>query len=108
MSIRFRIALSLIALGAAFTAAAQPKRATQNVIFVMSDGLRWQEAFSGADPALMNKQSGVSDVNALRREFWRDSPSARREALMPFLWTVMARQGQIYGNRDLGSDDDRE
>jgi hypothetical protein len=40
----------------------------------------------------------------LKREFWRDSAAARREALMPFLWTVIAKQGQVYGNRDLGSD----
>jgi len=25
-------------------------------------------------------------------------------ALMPFLWSVVAKQGQIYGNRRLGSD----
>ncbi len=104
MSHRIRLALPLLALSAALVAAAQPNRATRNVIFVMSDGLRWQEAFAGADPALMNKQSGVSDVNALKQAFWRDSASARREALMPFLWTVIAKQGQIYGNRGLGSD----
>lgn len=101
---RTRLALPLLALAAIVTASAQAPGKTQNVIVVMSDGLRWQEAFSGADPALMNKQSGVTDLLALRQAFWRDTPSARREALMPFLWTVVARQGQIYGNRELGSD----
>src|SRR5262249_32079260 len=33
------------------------------------------------------------------RAFWRDELDARREALLPFLWTVIARQGQIYGNQ---------
>lgn len=93
----------VLALAAAGMAAnAQPK--TRNVIFVMTDGARWQDVFRGADAALMNKQSGVEDVEELRRDFWRDSAAERREALMPFLWTVIARQGQIYGNRDLGSD----
>jgi len=78
---------------------------TQNVIFVMTDGLRWQEVFQGADPALINKEHGsVSNPEALRREYWKDSPEARREALMPFVWSVMASKGQIYGNRKLDSD----
>ena len=58
----------------------------------------------GADEALLNqKDGGVTDVDALRRDFWRPTPEARREALMPFFWNVIARQGQIYGNRDKGS-----
>jgi hypothetical protein len=78
---------------------------TQNIFFVMTDGLRWQEVFSGADPALMNKENGgVADVEALKKAYWRETPEARRLALMPFLWTVVAKQGQIYGNRKTGSD----
>jgi hypothetical protein len=78
---------------------------TQNVFFVMTDGLRWQEVFSGADPALMNKENGgVVDVEALKKAYWRDTAEARRQALMPFLWSVMVKQGQIYGNRKIGSD----
>lgn len=80
-------------------------RKTRNIIHVMTDGLRWQEVFSGADAALINKQHGaVSNVDALNKKYWRDTPDARREALMPFLWTQIARKGQIYGNRPLGSD----
>ena len=73
----------------------------------MTDGLRWQEVFSGADPALINKDlGGLSDsaAGALKREFWRDTPEARREALLPFVWGAMAKQGQIFGNRQAGSD----
>jgi hypothetical protein len=76
---------------------------TQNVIFVMTDGLRWQEVFHGADAALINKENGVNDEAAFRKNFWRDDQSARREAAMPFLWDVVAKNGQIFGNRDLGS-----
>jgi hypothetical protein len=75
--------------------------ATRNVVLVTTDGLRWQEVFRGADASLLNKKDGgVADVEALRRDFWRESPEARREALMPFLWTTIARQGQVFGNRD--------
>lgn len=81
------------------------QRKTRNVIFVMTDGFRWQDMFRGADPALMNtKHGGVADPKALRSEFWRESANERREALLPFVWTVVARQGQVYGNRDLASD----
>jgi hypothetical protein len=78
---------------------------TQHVIFVMTDGLRWQELFNGAEESLMNKQNGkVQDVAGLKKAYWRDDVQARREALMPFLWQVVAKQGQIFGNREKGSD----
>lgn len=77
-----------------------PARKTENVILVTLDGLRWQEVFSGAEKALLTKENGgVKDVPRIEKEFWRDTPEARREALMPFLWTVVAKQGQILGNR---------
>jgi hypothetical protein len=77
---------------------------TENVLFVMTDGLRWQEVFGGADESLMSKEAGgVADLAATKRAFWRDTPEARREALMPFVWTVMAKQGQVFGNRTKGS-----
>ncbi len=78
---------------------------TRNVIFVMTDGLRWQEVFRGADAALINKEHGnVSDSEELKTLYWRNTVAERREALMPFLWRTIARFGQVYGNRDLGSD----
>jgi hypothetical protein len=78
---------------------------TQHVIFVMTDGLRWQEVFTGAEDSLMNKQNGkVADVAALKKAYWRDDAGARREALMPFVWQVMAKQGQVFGDREKGSD----
>src|SRR2546426_3938148 len=66
-------------------------RATQNVFLIISDGFRWQELFRGAEEMLMNPENGgVKDTNALRQAFWRDSPEARREALLPFVWTEIA------------------
>jgi hypothetical protein len=84
---------------------AAPLHKTRNVILVMSDGVRWQDVFTGADPQLMNEENGhVRNIPQLRADFWKDDPQARREALMPFLWNVVAKQGQIYGNRALNSD----
>ena len=73
---------------------------TRNVVLIVSDGLRWQEMFTGADPTLLNeKHGGIWDKEAdLRREFWRDDPNERRKVLFPFLWTMVAAHGQIFGN----------
>lgn len=77
---------------------------TKNVFLITTDGLRWQEVFTGAGAELMTKAGGgVVDTNALRAEFWRDTPEARRQALMPFLWGEVAAKGQLYGNQTKGS-----
>jgi hypothetical protein len=83
---------------------------TQNVIVVMMDGMRWQEIFRGADPKLIAipgpKWVGDPKEMAAQAQQLYDRPTAaeRRQALMPFLWSVVATQGQLFGNRDLGSD----
>jgi hypothetical protein len=98
--------LLLLTTALAQTASGASSGSTRNVIFVMTDGLRWQEVFRGADAALINKEhGGVSDPEPLKKLYWRETAAERREALLPFLWQTMARYGQIYGNRDLGSDD---
>ena len=102
--LRRSIAAALTAAAAVMLAAA-PAQKTRAVIFVMTDGLRWQEVFRGADAALMDQEhGGVKDAGPLRRDYWRETPQDRREALMPFLWRDIAKAGQIFGNRDVGSD----
>ena len=97
------VIIGLISLGVLPGHAAEQGR-TENVILITTDGLRWQEVFSGADPELMNKeQGGVANTNALAKAYWRETPEARREALMPFFWKKIARQGQLYGNQNKGS-----
>lgn len=81
----------------AFTAIAQRK--TENVILITLDGYRWQELFNGAEQRLMTREFLATDSAALANEFWMDTPEKRREKLMPFTWSVIAKQGQIYGNR---------
>jgi hypothetical protein len=79
---------------------------TKNVVFVMTDGLRWEEVFRGAEKMLLTRGTGgVKDVNllALRRQFDRPTAEARREALFPFLWKTVVRQGQLFGNQDKAS-----
>lgn len=102
-SLTLLIGLAFVFSGPATTNAAEGLK-TQNVILITTDGLRWQEVFSGADSALMNRENGgVDDTNALAKAFWRETPEARREVLMPFFWRVIAKQGQLYGNQKKGS-----
>jgi hypothetical protein len=79
-------------------------RKTRNVFLLTADGLRWEEVFRGAEDLPLTKEFGnFGDSNTIRRLFWRETPEARREALMPFLWGTVAREGQLWGNRDKGS-----
>ena len=78
---------------------------TQNVFLIVSDGLRWQEIFTGADSLLMNHEYGGiwDNEDTLRRAFWRATPDERRAALFPFLWGTVAKSGQLIGNQLEGS-----
>jgi hypothetical protein len=78
---------------------------TRNVILVVTDGVRWREVFGGADSALVFGDPKIvgDDTSGIRRTFWRPTPKARRETLLPFLWGVVARDGQLFGNLAEGS-----
>jgi hypothetical protein len=67
-------------------------------VLVVIDGLRWQEVFDGADSTLIARQPAST-----RGRFWRPTREARRAALMPFLWSTVARDGVVYGDRRAGS-----
>src|SRR5579862_4761875 len=92
------MALAVVSAPAAQAAAAATPK-TRNVVLIVSDGLRWQEMFTGADPTLLNEKNGGIwyKEQDLRRDFWRDDPKERRRALFPFLWGTVATHGQIFG-----------
>jgi len=100
-----QISFALVLLACALSSAGAAGLKTKNVFLITTDGLRWQEVFTGADESLLNKTNGgVRDVEALRKECWRATPEERRKALLPFLWSEVAMKGQIFGNRAKGSD----
>lgn len=80
---------------------AQTKK-TKNLIIITLDGMRWQEVFRGADSAMINSKY-TEDKDEVRKKYWTASLEERRKLLFPFLWNTLAKQGQIYGNRDLGN-----
>jgi Sulfatase len=76
---------------------------TKNVFLIISDGFRWQEVFNGAEADLMTKENGVRNPDDLKGHYWRDTTEARRAALLPFIWSEIASNGQILGNETKGS-----
>lgn len=91
----FTVTLVFLASIARGAGASEPK----NVILVTIDGFRWQELFGGAQEKYIDPRAGgVRDVAGVRARFWRDTPEARREALMPFFWGVIAKRGQVFGD----------
>lgn len=78
-------------------AAARPR--ADHVIVVTLDGLRWQEFFDGAELPLFGRDAEKPTDSAIMKRFWRTTRDERRAALMPFMWEVVARQGQISGTR---------
>ena len=84
-----------------FTTPICAQHKTENVVIVTLDGMRWQEVFSGVDSAIVNNPKYTKDKEGLNSRFWSGDPGERRKKLFPFLWTVVAKQGQLYGNRNL-------
>jgi hypothetical protein len=45
-----------------------------------------------------SKQGGVRDITALKKQFLREKTAERRDALLPFVWGTIGKEGQIFGN----------
>lgn len=90
-------ALIMLGLAAIFTARTSASEPARNIVVVTLDGLRWQEVFTGADEPYFKRDShGRLPPNATH--YLASTPEARRAALMPFVWNVIAKQGQIFGD----------
>ena len=73
------------------------------LIVITIDGLRWQEVFQGAEENILTDSKQVRDVKQCRETYWRATPEERREALMPFTWSTIAKKGLLIGNRNVNS-----
>ncbi|MEO6233057.1 MAG: alkaline phosphatase family protein [Ferruginibacter sp.] len=92
--------LLLIALSAmSLQIEAQHSSKPQNIFIITTDGFRWQEVFNGADYQLINNEKYTEDTLLTKEMFWNDDIKLRRKMLMPFFWNVIAKKGQLYGNR---------
>lgn len=101
MSLRKLAAALTATLLASVALPAQAAAPERRLVLVTLDGLPWTEVFRGpaaeraADPAF------VSERVAIKKDFL--DPADRRRALMPFLNTVVAKDGVLIGDRDHGS-----
>jgi len=73
---------------------------TKNLFIITTDGFRWQEVFTGADSLLLSDETYTPDAATVKMLYWASTAQERREKLMPFLWNVLAAEGQVYGNRN--------
>ncbi len=82
----------------AATAQSLPKGA-ENIVIITLDGFRWQEIFSGADTVLLSHTRYTPDTATLQSLYGGDNATERRMRLLPFFWNIIAKKGQLYGNR---------
>jgi hypothetical protein len=98
------LCLCLLATAGPWPVRAQPPAPASNVLIVTMDGMRWQELFGGLSPELLTKEAGgVSEASAIESRFGGRTAEERREKLMPFFWTVLAKRGQVFGDATRGS-----
>lgn len=94
--------LFLLLVLSGYTSRAQT--VAQNLIIITTDGFRWQEVFGGMDSALANEPKfNEGDSAYLYQKYWAADERERRKKLLPFTWSLLEQQGQLFGNRDAGS-----
>ena len=90
----FSLVILLVSVLSTSVAAEKPRK-TENVIFVMTDGFRWQEMFGGADESIIHAHGNKNA--ALDRAFWRTSPESRRERSCPSSGALWPNMGKSTG-----------
>src|SRR3982750_296802 len=76
----------------------------ENKLFIITlDGFRWEEVFKGADSSLLSDPNYNTDTSISKAMYWDEDASVRRKRLMPFFWSVIDRQGKLFGNRAFGN-----
>ena len=76
----------------------------ENKLFIITlDGFRWEELFKGADSSLLSDPNYNTDTSISKAMYWDEDASVRRKRLMPFFWSVIDRQGKLFGNRAFGN-----
>lgn len=93
--------ISLLAAIGIFSVEVRAQTA-ENVLVVTYDGLRWQEVFGGADATLL-ESSATKNREAIMEKYWAESALERRDKLLPFFWSAIVEEGQIFGDDESDS-----
>jgi len=80
--------------------AAKAEDPPANLVLVTLDGVRWQEVFGGIDLDLIEDERYTNSPELLKDTYWREQRDERRKLLFPFLWSVVASQGVLVGDRE--------
>jgi hypothetical protein len=107
---RSAIALTVLAVATSAILTARsdsPEALTpRHVVLVTLDGVRPEEIFGGLDAVALastTKDGTIAGTGAYRK-YYAETPDARREKLMPFVWQTLLRDyGSIAGDRARGS-----
>ena len=99
------ISILFTSLLSALAASAQTQAKTQNLVLITLDGIRWQDVFRGADSSMLFGDKYMKKfADRWREMYWDQNIKTGRQQLMPFLWRTLKDEGQIFGNRDIGSE----
>ena len=101
---KMRCVLLAALMSLAFASTAMAGK-TRNVVLIVSDGLRPEEMFTGAEEDLLDAKNGGNWMSEkeLRTKYWDPDPKIRRMLLFPFIWGNVAIKGQLLGNAQEGS-----
>lgn len=97
------IALLTVALLWLPTNSSLAQDASDNLILVTLDGVRWQEVFGGVDMELIEDDRFTSEPENLTQTYWHEQRSERSKALVPFLSSIGENRGVLIGDRDQDS-----
>lgn len=75
------------------------KDTTGNIFIITLDGFRWQEMFKGSDDDIISNPAYTKNKELLNALYGGENEEIKRSKLMPFIWNVVAKQGQVLGNR---------
>ena len=98
----FKLFICIVAVLALFSGCSRKDDGGVRVIIVGTDGLRWQEVFGGIDAAIIDS-SKYNGKEVAKNLFWKETREERREALMPFTWDFIAKNGILIGDKENGS-----
>jgi Type I phosphodiesterase / nucleotide pyrophosphatase len=71
----------------------------QKLVIVTIDGYRWQEIFKGADNAILENPTYVTNIPIAQYLFADTSVKIRRNKLTPFISNYCSANGVLIGNR---------
>ena len=78
-------------------------KSAENMILISLDGVRWQDVYRGMDKRLFAEGLNLKVRARMNLQYGGTSTDEMRKKLMPFVWSNIAKNGVMIGNRDINS-----